>query len=138
VTPENKIEIAQRATEAIRRRDLDELGELLAPDCEIVPLRAAVERTVFRGPDALKRRFAAQDDVWEGLALETESWRQGSDWVLTFGRLRARGRQSGVPLDVQVAGIYRRRDGLITSVEVYTKRAEALAALGLAPERDTR
>ena len=130
MTPESKIEIAQRATEAITRRDLDELGELLAPDCEIVPLRAAVERTVFRGPDALRRWFAAQDDAWEGMAVETESWREGSDWVLMFGRLRARGRQSGVPLDVQAAGIYRFRDALITSIKVYTNRAEALADFG--------
>jgi hypothetical protein len=50
VTPESKIEIAQRAADAARRRDLDALGTLLAPDYEIGPICADVEQTVFRGP----------------------------------------------------------------------------------------
>ena len=47
MTPESKIEIAERATEALRLRDLDALGRLLTPDCEIVPLRADVEQLSF-------------------------------------------------------------------------------------------
>jgi len=107
---------------------------LLAPDCEIVPLRAAVDRTVFRGPHALTEWWAAQDDAWESMTAEDESWQEGPDWVLGFGRLRARGRKSGASLDVQAAGVWRFSDGLITSIRVYTNRAEALADLGLASE----
>ena len=135
--PESKIEIAQRASEALRRRDLDALRELLAPDCEIVPIRADVDQTVFRGTDALPKWFAATDEAWESTTSETESIREGPDWVLGFVRLRARGRESGAELDVPAAGVYRFRDGLITSVRVYTSRAEALADLGLAPEGET-
>jgi ketosteroid isomerase-like protein len=136
VTPESKIEIAQRTSEALRRRDLDALGELLAPDCEIVPIRADVEQTVFRGPDALSRFFAATDEAWESITAESESRREGPDWVLGFGRIRARGRESGAELDVPSAAVYRFRDGLITAIRVYTNRADALADLGLAPEGD--
>ena len=136
MTPESKIEIAQRATEAFGRRDLDALGELLAPDCEIVPLRADVDQTVFRGPDALPKWLAAADEAWESMTPETESMREGPDWVLGFGRLRARGRESGAELDVPAAGVYRFRDGLITAIRIYTNRADALADLGLAPEGD--
>jgi ketosteroid isomerase-like protein len=126
-----KREIARRAYEAITRRDLETLAELLAPGCEIVPLRAAVDRTVFRGPYALTEWWAAQDEVWDGLTAETESAREGPDWVLDFGRIRARGRTSGALLDVQAAVVYRFRGGLITSIRIYTDRAEALADLDL-------
>ena len=136
MTPESKIEIAERATEALSRRDLDALGRLLAPDCEIVPFRAGVEQTVFRGPDAPSRWFAAVDEAWESMTSETESIREGPDWVLGFVRLRARGRESGAELDVPAAGVYRFRDGLITSLRVYTSRADALADVGLATEGD--
>ena len=132
MTPESKIEIAQRATEALRRRDLEALGELLAPDCEIVPIRADVEQTVFRGPDALPRWFAATDEAWESMTGEIENRREGPDWVLSFIRLRARGRESGAELDIPAASVYRLRDGLITALRVYTSRADALADLGLA------
>ena len=128
--------VGRRAIEAIAGRDLDALAKLLAPDCEIVPLRVAVDHTVFRGPHAVTEWWAAQDDVWEGMTWETESTREGADWVLSFGRLRARGRSSGVPLDVQAAGVIRFRDGLITSIRIYTNRADALADVGLAPEGD--
>jgi ketosteroid isomerase-like protein len=134
VTREDKLEIAQRALAAASRRDSDALTELLAPDCEIVPLRAAVEDTVFRGADAAARWFAAAEDAWEGMTSEPESWREGPDWVLAFGRLHARGRKSGAPLDVQAAAVLRFHDGLITSIRVYTSRADALADLGQAEE----
>ena len=136
MTPESKIEIAQRTSEALRRRDLDALGELLAPDCEIVPIRADVEDTVFRGLDAVPQWFAITDEAWESWTSETESIREGPDWVLGFVRFRARGRESGAELDVPGAGVYRFRDGLITAIRVYTNRADALADLGLAPEGD--
>jgi ketosteroid isomerase-like protein len=130
------VALVRRAVEAVTCRDLDALVELLAADCEIVPLRAAVDQTVFRGAHAVPEWWAAQDDAWEGMTWELESAREGPDWVLSVGRLRARGRGSGVPLDVQAAGVIRFRDGLITSIRVYTNRADALADVGLAPERD--
>ena len=137
MTPESNIEIARRATEALRSRDLNALRELLAPDCEIVPIRADVDQAVFRGPDALSRFFAATDEAWETITAESESRREGPDWVLGFARIRARGRESGAELDVPAAAVYRFRDGLITAIRVYTSRADALADLGLAPEADT-
>jgi ketosteroid isomerase-like protein len=93
--------------------------------------------TVFRGPDALSRFFAATDEAWESITAESESRREGPDWVLGFARIRARGRESGAELDVPAAAVYRFRDGLITAIRVYTSRADALADLGLAPEADT-
>ena len=136
MTPESKIEIAERATEALRLRDLDALGRLLTPDCEIVPFRAGVEQTVFRGPDAPSRWFAAVDEAWESGTFEVESRREGPDWVLSFVRVRTRGRESGAELDVPAAAVYRFRNGLITVLRLYTSRADALADVGLAPEGD--
>ena len=136
MTPESKIEIAERATEALRLRDVDSLGRLLTPDCEIVPFRADVEQTIFRGPDALSTWFAAVDEAWESGTFEVESRREGPDWVLSFVRVRTRGRESGAELDVPVAAVYRFRHGLITALRVYTIRADALADVGLAPEGD--
>jgi ketosteroid isomerase-like protein len=128
---QENVEVVKQAEEAIMRRDLDALGALLAPECEIVPLRAAVDSTVYRAPDAAAKWFAALDETWETVSAEPETFRDGTDWVLGFGRVRARGRSSGADLDVQAAGVWRFRDGLITSVRVYTDRGEALADLGL-------
>jgi ketosteroid isomerase-like protein len=129
---ERNAEIVRRAQAAINRRDIEALGVLMAPECEIVPLRAALESTVFRGPDAAAKWFVAQDESWEDLSAEAEAFRHDGDWVLVLGRIRARGRSSGAALDVRAAAIWRLREGLITSISIYTNRDEALADLGLA------
>jgi ketosteroid isomerase-like protein len=132
---ERNVEIARQAEAAIGRRDIEALRALMAPGCEIVPLRAAVESTVFRGPNAAAEWFAAWDESWEDLSFETEAIRHGGDWVLVQGRIRARGRSSGAELDVMAAAIWRLRDELITSIRIYTDRDRALADLGLAPDQ---
>jgi ketosteroid isomerase-like protein len=131
---QENVEIVRGAFEAFSRRDVKAIEALLAPDCEIVPLRAAVDNTVFLAPDAAAKWFAAIDDSWETLSIEAETFRDGDDWVLALGRIQARGRSSGVDLDVQAAAVWHFGDGLITHIRVYTDRSEALADLGLAPE----
>jgi hypothetical protein len=37
------------------------------PDAEIIPLRAALEDTADRGPNALTGFYAAVDDSWESV-----------------------------------------------------------------------
>jgi ketosteroid isomerase-like protein len=128
---QENLEVVRRAEEAIARRDIEALKLLMAPECEIRPLRAAVDSTVFRGPDAAAEWFVAQDEAWENLSAEVETFRHGSDWVLVFGSIQARGRSSGADLDVMSAGVWRLRDGLITAISVYTDRNQALAHLGL-------
>jgi ketosteroid isomerase-like protein len=129
VSQEN-VELVRRAEEAITRRDLDALRALLAPECEIVPLRTAVDNSVYRGPDAAAKWFAALNE-WETISFEHETFREGADWVLTLGRIQVRGRTSGANLDVEAAGVFYFRDGLITKIRNYTDRRDALADVGL-------
>ena len=56
-------EITLRAADAINRRDVEALQELLAPDGELVPMRAAMERVSFKGPRAAALFFAAVDEL---------------------------------------------------------------------------
>jgi ketosteroid isomerase-like protein len=125
------VEIMQAAVEAFNRRDAKEFGALLSTDAEIVPVRAALEGTVFRGPDAATHYCAAVDESWENLRWEVEEIREGGDWVLALGQIRGRGRGSGAALDVRAGWVVRVRDGLITNFHTFADRAEALEAVGL-------
>ena len=129
-----QIEILRRASDAANRRDIDAFSSLFTPDCEIVPIRAALEDTVYRGPNVAASFLAAADESWEDLGVEVEQYRDGGDWVLALWRIRGRGRASGASIDVKAAAVYRSRDGLIKQMRVYGDRAEALADLGLGPE----
>jgi len=128
---QENVETLRAVIDAFNRRDVEALMALLARDAEIVPIRAALEDTVYRGPDAVAEWYTAVDESWEELTAEIEGARAGGDWVLGFGRLRGRGRESGAAIDVEGATVAHFRDGLITSLHNYTTRAEALEAAGL-------
>jgi hypothetical protein len=52
MSQERRVETMRAAMAAFNRRDGEALGAVLAEDAEIVPVRAAVDGTVYRGPDA--------------------------------------------------------------------------------------
>jgi hypothetical protein len=44
------------AVDSFNRGDLEAMKTAFAPDAEIVPLRADLENTIFRGPTAVEER----------------------------------------------------------------------------------
>ena len=128
---QENVESVRAAADAFNRRDEEAFRALTADDVELVPIRAALEGTVYRGPDAVARWWAAVDDSWEDLTVEIEEVRDAGDRVLALGRIRGRGRGSGAAIDVEAAALAEFRDGLITRWHNYTDRASALEAAGL-------
>jgi ketosteroid isomerase-like protein len=128
---QENVEIMRSAIEAFNRRDGPRFGALLADDAEIVPVRAALEGTVYRGPDAAEQYCAAVEESWENLAWEVEEVRDGGDWVVALGRIRGEGRGSGAAIDARAGWVARFQNGLITTFRTYPDRADALEAVGL-------
>ncbi len=128
---QENVAVVRAAMEAFNRRDGEGFGALLAGDVEIVPVRAALEGTSYRGPDAAPQYCAAVDQTWEHLRWEIEEFREGGSWVLALGRIRGRGRDSGAEIDARAGWVAVFRDGLITNFHTYADRAEALEAVGL-------
>ena len=123
--------IMRAAMEAFNRRDGEAFGALLARDAEIVPVRAALEGTVYRGPDAAAQYCAAVDESWEELSWDVHEIRDGGSWVLALGRIRGGAIGSGAAIDARAGWVARFREELITSFRTYADRAEALRAVGL-------
>ena len=128
---QENVELMQAAMEAFNRRDGEAFGALLSEDAEIVPVRAALEGTVYRGPSAAARYCAAVEESWEDLRWEIEEMRDGGSWVLALGRIRGGGRGSGAAIDARAGWVAHFRDGRMTSFHTYADRAEAIEAVGL-------
>jgi ketosteroid isomerase-like protein len=128
---EENIARFQAAVEAFNQRSGTKFDQLLAPDAEIVPVRAAIERTTYRGRDAASQYVAAVEDSWESLRWEVDEVRQAGDSVLALGHIRGRGRGTGAAIDTSGGWVAQFDDGLITYFRTYTNRAEALEAAGL-------
>jgi ketosteroid isomerase-like protein len=125
------VEIMRAAIEAFNRRDGAGFDALLDRDAEIVPVRAAIEGTSYRGPDAASQYCAAVEETWEDLRWEVEEIRDGGSWVIALGRIRGRGRDSGALIDTRGAWVAHFLDGSVTSFRTYPDRDEALKAVGL-------
>jgi ketosteroid isomerase-like protein len=125
------VEAMRAAMEAFNRRDGAAFDVLLAGGAEIVPVRAAIEGTIYRGPNAGSQYCEAVDESWQGLRWEVEDVRTGEGWVLALGRIRGGGRGSGAGIDARAGWIAQFRDGLITNFHTYADRTEALEAVGL-------
>ena len=126
------VDVMREAIDAFNRRDGKAFDALLVDDAEIVPVRAALEGTVYRGADAGSQYCAAVDTSWENLAWEVEEFRSGEFWVLALGRIQGSGRESGVVIDARGAWRAHFRAGLITHFRTFPDRSEALKAVGLA------
>jgi ketosteroid isomerase-like protein len=129
---QENVETMRAAIEAFNRRDGEGFGAFLANDAEIVPVRAALEGTVYRGRDAATQYCAAVEESWENLTWEIEEIRDGGSWVLALGHIRGRGRGSGVAINARGAWLARFQDGSVTHFRTYPDRSEALEAVGLA------
>jgi ketosteroid isomerase-like protein len=128
---DENVQIVRTAIAAFNRRDAETFSAHLGEDAEIVPMRAALEETVYRGPDAAAQYCAAVDESWDNLRWEVEEIRDGGDWVLALGRILGRGAGSGADFVAWTGWVARFRDGLITSFQTFSDRNAALEAAGL-------
>jgi ketosteroid isomerase-like protein len=126
--PEERVEVARQLIELFNRGDREGLKEIITDDAEIVPLRAALEGTVYRGPNALDDFWAAIDESWETVEMDIDEISEHGDRVLAVGRLRGRARETGMELDSPMAWVATFDEGKVASIRTYVNVAEAREA----------
>jgi ketosteroid isomerase-like protein len=117
--------------EAFNRREGEAFDHFLASDAEVVPVRAALEGTTYRGPNAGTQYCTAVDRSWKNLNWEVEEIRDGGDWTLALGHIRGEGRDSGAAIDAKAGWLANFSDGRITKFQTFANRDDALEAAGL-------
>ncbi|HEV2924882.1 MAG TPA: nuclear transport factor 2 family protein [Solirubrobacteraceae bacterium] len=129
----DKVDVARRANDAYNRRDVDGLfAELATPDFQYYPaIVRALDGGGYRGRDGVERFAVDTRENWEELQTIAEEFRDLGDRVLVLGRMKGRGKSSGVPVDQPFANILDFRDDRIWRSRVYLDHAEGLRAAGL-------
>jgi ketosteroid isomerase-like protein len=134
--PGENLELAREAYEILNRGEVDRfLTEYVHPDYEFhtgvdVPsIPSVVRRDELR---AWIRQW--YEEPWEGrLQMDVDRIEELEDGrVLALLTLRARGRESGIPVETEYAHILTFRDGLGLRVDGFPSWKQALAAAGLA------
>ncbi len=101
-----KGELARRSLEAWNQRDAEWFVENSTPDFDFVPAIVTTvegEGGAVRGPESIRRFLADLDEPWESFVVDEVEYREVDEQVVCVGRLRAKGRGSGVELDQPIA-----------------------------------
>jgi hypothetical protein len=108
------------------------MSQMFDPEIEWTPGGpAAVERTVYRGRDAVSAGFAATWETWEVFRLAEHEVRDLGESILWLGRAHLRGGASHVELDQEFA-VHILMDGArFVRMHGFLGWNEALEAAGL-------
>jgi ketosteroid isomerase-like protein len=128
---ERNVEIALAAADTWNRGDHEAFIALWDEEAEFVPLRAQLEGRSYRGHHEIERFMAEMTEQWDEVRFEVEESRDAGEQVVGIGRFRARGRASGVDINVPLGVFTRVRRGKIVYMRFFSEPAEALGAAGL-------
>jgi ketosteroid isomerase-like protein len=128
----SNVELFRLGANAVTRGDPAAVIELVDEGIEFEPRRAATEGA-FRGHDGIREFFGDTRESFELFELTYDDVRDlGDGQVLGLGKIRIRGRGSGVETEVPTAVIASFRDGRMTHFKDYGDHSAAMAAAGLA------
>jgi ketosteroid isomerase-like protein len=121
--------MSQENVEIVRRFLVVDVDEALAyADPAIV--WNPIEESSAQGHDAVRASLRRWKGEWDDYELTPEEFVERGDRVVATVNLRARGRGSGVEVDARFYDLYTLRDGMIVRMDQFTKRSEAIEAMG--------
>ena len=114
-----------------RANRLERALEGLADDFEgVVPGHPEGER--FHGPEGVMQFFREWSEPWEDLEVEWTLHEAGDERALALIEMSGRGRESGVPVEMEFGQLWTFRDGRAVRMVLYYDVDEARRAAGLA------
>jgi ketosteroid isomerase-like protein len=127
---QENVELGYRAIDALNRRDLDALLELMDEDVESVSRIVAMEGGLH-GHDGVRRWWKSWFDTFPDYRLEIVEMRDRRDVVVATVRAVGHGAGSDLPVEDNIFQASRWRDGKCVWWQVFRTKAEALEAVGL-------
>jgi len=127
------VEWVERFWELYNRREIDAWVGMLAPDLEWHVDPQDPDTTVHRGPEAVKRYGLSWAEMMD-VTVEVHQVFEAGDQIVAWTHVESRGGLSGVPTGMDLAFIFKLRDGLVTRVQETQDKREALEAAGLAEQ----
>jgi ketosteroid isomerase-like protein len=131
VMSQENVETLRAGYEAINRGDHDAFLQILDPAIEWkVPDRAPFAGT-YHGHEAVKELLKTYLEAFDELRMEPEEFFEAGDQTVAFIRETARGRGSGVEVEIRVGHLLTMQEGKAVRFEYFPEREKALEAVGL-------
>jgi len=130
---QENVEAVHTAFDAWNRGDVQAALDHLHPDVEweenpdVYP---GLDR-IYRGHDGFLKRQRDAFDMWEWFKAEPQETIDEGEHVVVLLHLSAKGRHSGIEVEMSVHDCFTFRDGKVARHRLYAHRAEALKAVCL-------
>lgn len=126
------VEIVRVSFDLYNRRDLATIQSGVTDDAELFTFtEGRAEGRPFVGPQGVREWLESDAEAWEEITVEAHDLRDLGDRVLAIGRIKGKGRGSGVELDSPAAWLFEFRGTQVSYMRGYLNLAEALDAAGL-------
>jgi ketosteroid isomerase-like protein len=127
-----RFQVISETWDAFNRDDIEEALTHVHEDALIVPFGAAMEGKRYEGHAEIEHWY--RDEIranWEQFITIPHEFREAGDRLIVYGIWEARGRDSGIDLEVAATWVVEVRDGKIAYWQTFTDRDEAHAFAGL-------
>jgi ketosteroid isomerase-like protein len=129
--PPDNVELVRAIYDRFRAGDTDSALALLDPGIEVHDRPEAPDPQVYRGHEGVLTSLRVSQAAFQGLEMVPEEVLDAGERVIVVFRFRGTGRESGFPVDEQLAHVWTIRDGKAVRMDVHSGRDEALRAAGL-------
>ena len=120
------VELARAIYDRFRAGDTDGAFALEHPEIEIHDRPQAPDPQVYRGHEGVLKALRVSQEAFESLDVVPEEFLEVGERVVVVFRFQGTGRESGVPIDEQLAHVWTIRSGKAVRMEVHSGRDEAL------------
>jgi ketosteroid isomerase-like protein len=125
---EARVGLVRAVFEAVDRGDMDAGLSMCTEDIELLPLSAVgIEGRSYRGHDGIREWQREREETWD-LRIVIDEVELIGDRALALGRLRTRGRASGVEVELAAGWVLDFRDDMVARVEAFSHPADARSA----------
>jgi ketosteroid isomerase-like protein len=129
---QENVEIVRAALETTSIRDIDGVIERLDPEVRFDLSERVFNPGIYEGHDGFRRFVQEIDEVWEDFRIEPlEFIDAGEDKVVVSYLVHARGKGSGVDVELPSTSVYTLRRGKLIEARMYREHRDALEAAGL-------
>jgi ketosteroid isomerase-like protein len=128
-SPEENVARVQVGMEAFNRGDADVVLRFFDEDVEIFSSPELANPGTYRGHEGYQQWLANWLEVWDGFEVEVERVEPvGESHVVAAVHQRARGKGSGVEVDMRIAYMFDLAESNTKALHLYPSWDEAVAA----------
>jgi ketosteroid isomerase-like protein len=128
---EENVEVVGRLYEALNRGDLEGAIEMTDPNIRYDLSERVFNPAVYQGHDGIRRFSAEVDEVWDEFRVEPLDFIDVGDKIIVSHLVHARGKGSGVDVELPSTSVYTLREGKVLAIRMYREHDQALEAAGL-------